>query len=230
MIAPGTETTSGEHMTVEGQPAGSAETDRSGESVSPEPIRRAVIDVGTNSVKLLVAEISGQGVHPLVERGEQTRLGSGFYETHRLRPVAIERTARAVARFAAEAAEFAPERIRVIATSAARDALNQDELFAAVKRASSLRVEVISGEQEAEWAVRGVISDPAFAGRPLSIVDVGGGSSEFILGDGQHQKFRHSFRLGTVRLLEQIAVSDPPSDADWRRCRQQIETFLDGHV
>ena len=182
--------------------------------------RRAVIDIGTNSVKLLVAEVApDRSVHPLLERSEQTRLGSGFYQTHRLQSAPVERTARAVARFAAEAAQFGPERIRVIATSAARDALNPEDLLAAVRLAAGLRVEILAGEQEADWVFRGVLTDPAFAGQPLLIVDVGGGSSEFILGDGQHQKFRHSFPLGTVRLLEAIAVSDPPAVAEWRHCR-----------
>jgi exopolyphosphatase/guanosine-5'-triphosphate,3'-diphosphate pyrophosphatase len=217
-------------MMAEGQPTERAARQSAGHSASAKPVRRAVIDVGTNSVKLLVADVSNHAVHPLFERSEQTRLGSGFYQTHRLRPVAIERTARAVARFAAEAAEFEPKRIRVIATSAARDALNQHELFAAIKRVSDLRAEVISGEQEADWAFRGVISDPAFAGQPLLIVDVGGGSSEFILGEGARQQFRHSFPLGTVRLLQQIELSDPPTAEQWRQCREKLEALLQEQI
>src|SRR2546430_4182583 len=97
-----------------------APSSASGSSSPLKPVRRAVIDVGTNSVKLLVAEVSGPMIRPLLERSEQTRLGSGFYETRRLQPAAIERTARAVAGFAAEAAEWEAASIRVIATSAAR--------------------------------------------------------------------------------------------------------------
>src|SRR5437899_13016303 len=95
--------------------------------------RRAVIDVGTNSVKLLVAQVSGRRVDPLLEQSEQTRLGSGFYETHRLQPATIARTARAVAEFARKAAEWSAVSTRVIATSAARDALTQDHLLPAVR-------------------------------------------------------------------------------------------------
>ncbi|HKS35950.1 MAG TPA: Ppx/GppA phosphatase family protein [Verrucomicrobiae bacterium] len=196
-------------------------------SSSPIPARRAVIDVGTNSVKLLVAEIIDCAVKPLLERSEQTRLGSGFYETHRLQPAAIVRTAQAVAEFSAEAARWQPARVRVIATSAARDALNQGELVAQIEKASGLCVDVISGEQEADWVFRGVISDPAFAGQPLLIVDVGGGSSEFILGEKEHQRFRHSLRLGTVRLLEQFKLSDPPTATEWRQCSGHLKAFID---
>src|SRR6266542_1659077 len=87
----------------------------------PGSVRRAVIDVGTNSVKLLVAQVSGRDVDPLLEQSKQTRLGSGFYETHRLQPATIARTARAVAEFVRNAAEWSVVSTRVIATSAARD-------------------------------------------------------------------------------------------------------------
>src|SRR5436190_24173246 len=192
--------------------------------------RRAVIDVGTNSVKLLVAQVSGRRVDPLHEESEQTRLGSGFYETHRLQPATIARTARAVAEFARQAAEWSVASTRVIATSAARDALNQDELLAAIRAASGLAVEVISGEQEADWAFRGVGSAPLFTGQPLLIVDVGGGSTQFILGEGDHQQFRHSFPLGAVRLMERLPHSDPPKPDEWELCRATLEDFLEHQV
>ena len=192
--------------------------------------RRAVIDVGTNSVKLLVAEVSGNRVEPLLEQSEQTRLGSGFYQTHRLQAPAIELTARVVAEFARQAAQWGVPSTRVIATSAARDALNQDQLLAAVRAASGLAVEVISGEQEADWAFRGVVSAPDFAGRPLLIVDVGGGSTEFILGEGEHQRFAHSFPLGTVRLMERVPHSDPPTPVEWVRCRSTLNDFFQQQI
>ncbi|PYJ83914.1 MAG: phosphatase [Verrucomicrobia bacterium] len=203
-------------------------------SASPSPsagsVRRAVIDVGTNSVKLLVAEVSANRVEPLVERSEQTRLGRGFYETRRLQPAAITRTARAVAEFAAQARELGTASTRIIATSATRDAANPGELIAAIQEASGLPVEIISGEQEADWVFRGVISDPIFAGQPLLIVDVGGGSTEFILGEGDRQQFRHSFPFGTVRMLEQLPHSDPPTAAEWGRCRALVSDFLEHQV
>src|SRR5438034_11524202 len=104
--------------------------------------RRAVIDVGTNSVKLLVAQVSGRRVDPLLERSEQTRLGSGFYETNRLQSAAIARTARAVAEFARQAAEWSAVSTRVIATREARDALNQDTFLAASSARAGLAMVV----------------------------------------------------------------------------------------
>jgi exopolyphosphatase / guanosine-5'-triphosphate,3'-diphosphate pyrophosphatase len=190
------------------------------------PARRAVIDVGTNSVKLLVADVAGHDVRPLWEESKQTRLGRGFYETRRLQPEPIARTAGAVARFAGVAKEWRAGSIRVIATSAARDALNPAELTAAIEAASGLPVEIISGELEAEWVFRGVATDPQLAGPPLLLLDVGGGSTEFILGRGEHMHFRQSFPLGTVRLLEQMPHGDPPTPKELAACREWLRRFL----
>jgi exopolyphosphatase/guanosine-5'-triphosphate,3'-diphosphate pyrophosphatase len=191
-----------------------------------ENIRRAVIDVGTNSVKLLVADVAGHEVRPIIEQSKQTRLGHGFYETHRLRPQAITATATAVASFVALANEAQATSIRIFATSAAREAVNREELTAAIERASGLRVEVISGEQEADWGFQGVTSDPRLAQSPLLLMDVGGGSAQFILGRDGGKLVRHSFPLGSVRLLETFHCSDPPTPAEFAACRQWLKEFL----
>jgi exopolyphosphatase/guanosine-5'-triphosphate,3'-diphosphate pyrophosphatase len=194
------------------------------------PLCRAVIDVGTNSVKLLVAKVSGRQVAPVWEESEQTRLGGGFYQTGRLQPQAIRQTAEAVAEFAQLAARWQPVSIRVIATSAARDAVNQGDLLLAIQRASGLTVEVISGEQEAEWVFHGVSTDPGLANQPLLILDVGGGSTEFIVGDGTRLTFRRSFPIGTVRLLERLAPADPPGAGELERCRTWLAEYLNREV
>src|ERR1035441_1524990 len=103
-----------------------------------EPIRRAVIDVGTNSVKLLVADVAGAEVRPVCEQSKQTRLGHGFYETHRLQAGAIAATASAVAAFAVAAREAQAASIRILATSAAREAVNREELTAAIERGAGV--------------------------------------------------------------------------------------------
>src|ERR1700690_3214157 len=139
-----------------------------------EAVRRAVIDVGTNSIKLLVADVSGREVRPVHEESRQTRLGQGFYETRRLQPEAIAHTAAAVWEFAEIAREKNAGTIRVIATSAARDAVNPGDLTTAIQRAAGLKVEIISGEQEAEWVFQGVNTDLELARQPLLLLDVGG--------------------------------------------------------
>ena len=188
--------------------------------------RRAVIDIGTNSVKLLVADMRGSDIEPIEELAEQTRLGRGFYEAHILQSDAINATAQAVAIFAARADALGANSVRVFATSAARDAKNPDALLRAVQKACGLRVEIISGEQEAEWAFRGVTTDPLLTHQPLLLLDVGGGSTEFILGHGAHKHFRHSFPLGAVRLMEKIPHSDPPKPAELAACRRWLHDFI----
>jgi exopolyphosphatase/guanosine-5'-triphosphate,3'-diphosphate pyrophosphatase len=193
-------------------------------------MRRAVIDIGTNSVKLLVADVADEHVGPVEECAEQTRLGRGFYETRFLQRDPLQATAQAVARFAAQAARLGAQSVRVFATSAARDARNSDELLRAVHAASDLHVEIISGEQEAEWAFRGVTTDPQLARQPLLLLDVGGGSTEFILGQGEHKHYRQSFPLGVVRLMEAIPHSDPPKPAELAATRDWLRDFLHREV
>jgi exopolyphosphatase/guanosine-5'-triphosphate,3'-diphosphate pyrophosphatase len=189
-------------------------------------IRRAVIDIGTNSVKLLVADVRGANIEPVLEESEQTRLGAGFYDTHRLQAGAIAESARAVARFATRARELKTLSLRVIATSAARDAMNPGDLLSAIEQACGMKMEIISGEQEADWAFQGVNTDPRLAAQPLLLMDVGGGSTEFILGQGDRKHFRKSFPLGTVRLLEKLRVDDPPTSEQRVACREWVKDFL----
>jgi exopolyphosphatase/guanosine-5'-triphosphate,3'-diphosphate pyrophosphatase len=191
-----------------------------------ESVRRAVIDVGTNSVKLLVADVAGQRVIPVLEESKQTRLGHDFYQSHVLQPEAIARTTVAVAGLAAKARSLAPASLRVVATSAARDAKNPGDLAAAIFAAVGLPIEIISGDQEAEWSFQGVTSEARFGDAPLLILDVGGGSTEFILGCGPRRQFARSFPLGTLRLLDQFPPGNPPTPAGYAACHDWVTAFL----
>lgn len=192
--------------------------------MSPE--RRSVIDIGTNSVKLLVADVADGGAEPVLECSEQTRLGRGFYETHLLQGAAVAHTARVVARFALQARESGASPPRVIATSAARDARNPEQLLLAVHRVCGLSVEIITGEREADWAFVGVRSDRRLSDAPLLILDVGGGSTELILGDGAARLFSQSFPLGTVRMIEQLKPGDAPGPDDLGRSLVFVRDYL----
>ena len=193
-------------------------------------VRRAVIDVGTNSVKLLVADVDGRTVRPVHEESRQTRLGRGFYKARRLQPEAVAYTAEAVWEFAEIARERNADSIRVVATSAARDAVNPADLTETIYRASGLETEIISGAREAEWVFQGVTTDPELARHPLLLLDVGGGSTEFILGGRGKIRFAHSFPLGTVRLMEQFPHRDPPTRGEFIRCRDWLKHFLQVEV
>ena len=192
--------------------------------------RRAVIDIGTNSVKVLVADVAEGRLTPVSEMSRQTRLGAGFYVTHTLQPAAIALTADVVAEFRVSAVTLGASSVRVIATSAARDALNAVELINAVRQSAGLETEILSGDKEAEWVFRGVTSNPRLAQSPVLILDVGGGSTEFIVGDHAVPHTRSSFSLGTVRLLEQLHPGDPPGLAALAECRAWLKDFLVGQV
>ncbi|MBE7501832.1 MAG: Ppx/GppA family phosphatase [Verrucomicrobiales bacterium] len=185
-------------------------------------MRRAVLDVGTNSVKLLVADLAPPTVRPVLERSIQTRLGRGLATTGRLDPAAVAETVRVIARLHAEARQLGAERVRIAATSAAREASNTGDLLDAVRTATGLVVEVLSGEQEARWGFAGVTTDPDLQDRSILLLDVGGGSTELALGRVGNLRFHASYPLGAVRWLERLHPSDPPRPSELERGRREL--------
>jgi exopolyphosphatase/guanosine-5'-triphosphate,3'-diphosphate pyrophosphatase len=189
--------------------------------------RRAVVDVGTNSVKLLVADAQGREVRPVWEESRQTRLGRGFYPSQTLQPDAIAATATAIKDFVAKADEFGAAPPRIVATSATREARNQTDLISAIKQSCGLPVRVITGEQEASYGFQGITSDPGLTNKPLLLLDVGGGSTQLILGQDNHTSFVRSLQMGAVRLLERARPDDPPSREQLLECRRSIRQLLE---
>jgi len=186
------------------------------------PTRRvAAIDVGTNTVLLTVAEARGGAIRPLAERAEITRLGRGVDGSGRLDPAAIAETVRVLAAYAAEARALGAEPIACVATSAARDAANGAEFFAAARAQAGLEPSIISGDEEARLVWRSAWRDfgPKAAGRsaapppagPLAVLDVGGGSTELSFGDGPAPRGRRSVQVGAVRLTERLVREEPIS-------------------
>jgi exopolyphosphatase / guanosine-5'-triphosphate,3'-diphosphate pyrophosphatase len=177
--------------------------------------RYAAIDVGTNSVLLLVAERQADGRFTAVEeRSEITRLGKGVDKTKTLSPEALETTLRVLERFAQEAHDLGAKGIVATATSAARDATNGKDFLDGAKARAGLTVEIISGEEEARLSFGSAFTD--FGGKaPLVVLDIGGGSTEFIYGSAKGEvSFRHSFDVGAVRLTERHMKSDPPVQSE----------------
>ena len=167
-------------------------------------MRRAVIDIGTNTVKLLVADIHDGQVSPVVSKDQTTRLGEGVAATRQLSPAAIARTVAAITGYVADARELSVDGLTAFTTSAARDAGNQQEFLDAVSRQCGLVVEVLTGQREAELIFRGVTSDPTWATHRLLVLDIGGGSAEVIQGQGSNLEKWASLPLGAVRLTEQF--------------------------
>ncbi len=188
--------------------------------------RRAVIDVGTNSVKILVGDVQAGVVAPVLETSSQTRLGKGLYEDNLLHPDAIAETAAAVGQFADEARRLGASHVRVIATSAVREAANSRDLRQAILAGCGLQMRIITGDQEADLAYRGAATDPSLSNKRMLLLDMGGGSTEMILGcDGQAQ-FRHSFPIGTLRIMAQVPIGDNPGPEVLLQCRQWLRDYI----
>ncbi len=188
-----------------------------------EPV--AAIDCGTNSIRLLVAEPvrsePAGAVGALRDLDRQmriVRLGQGVDRTGRLDPEALERTFAALADYAARIEELGATRVRMVATSASRDASNAADFVSGVRQILGVEPEVVTGDTEAALSYRGAtagVSDE-LAASPRLVVDIGGGSTEFVLGEGPQVIAARSVDVGCVRMTERHLLGDPPS-------RQQIE-------
>jgi exopolyphosphatase/guanosine-5'-triphosphate,3'-diphosphate pyrophosphatase len=188
-------------------------------------VRVAAIDCGTNSIRLLVADVSAGRLVDVTRRMEIVRLGQGVDRTGRLAPEAIERTRVALAGYAAACRDLGAERIRMVATSAIRDAANAADFTAMVVDTLGVPPEVVTGDEEARLsftgAVRGLTADP-----PYLVVDIGGGSTEFVVGTTDVDRAL-SVDIGCVRLTERHLHTDPPTPAEVAAARADATAAID---
>ncbi len=175
-------------------------------------MRVGIVDVGTNSVRLLVAEGNATRLTDLERQLVITRLGEGVDRDRTLGPEPLRRTVAAVAGYVEEARALHAEAIRIIATSAVRDASNREDFMQAVKRATDLDPVLLTGDQEAQVGFLGATIDVKEPG-PYLVVDIGGGSTELVRGTTDAERFI-SLDIGSVRLTERHIHSDPPTDGE----------------
>ena len=198
--------------------------------------RVAAIDCGTNSIRLLIADVPPEGPHTdLLRRMEVVRLGEGVDATGRLAPQAIERTRVALAEYAAAARDLGAVDVRMVATSASRDAANRADFEDMVTTTLGQLPDVITGREEAELSFLGATAslDAAAAVHgapppcaPFLVVDIGGGSTEFVLGDAAGVRAARSVDIGCVRLTERHLHADPPTADQIRRAEDDIRAAL----
>ena len=164
-------------------------------------MRKAVIDMGTNSTRLAVAEWSDRGLQMVETKVAETRLGEGLGSECRIKPIPLARNVEAVQQFVKRAGELGVEDIRITATSAVRDAVNEEEVKQAIGQAAGVPLEILPGEMEARLSYLGASGDFLHWNRPLAVLDIGGGSTELVypLKDEIHSA---SVNMGAVRLLE----------------------------
>ncbi len=193
--------------------------------------RFAAIDCGTNAIRLLIAEVVDNRLVEINRRMLTVRLGEGIDATGEFAPAALERTFAAVDEYAAEIERSDVQSLRMVATSASRDARNADVFRAGVRRRLGVTPEVISGVEEAELsflgAVRGLGS--SLLSSPLLVADIGGGSTELVLGNAVSGdiSFRYSMDIGCVRMTERHLHGDPPATAQVAETVATIDHALD---
>lgn len=198
------------------------------EPIHPEerPGRVAAVDLGTNSIRLIVASAGRAGELDVFARDMViTRIGTDVDRTGQIDPEALQRTVDVLARYCRRARALHAERIRVAATQAVREASNRGELEAAVRALAGSDLEVISGQKEAELSFLGAargLDAPA----PFFVLDIGGGSTEFVTG-AERPEAAVSTPMGSVRLTERLVRSDPPTEEELAACRALVRDVLD---
>jgi len=191
--------------------------------------RVAAIDCGTNSIRLLVADVDPEAgtLVDVTRRMEVVRLGQGVDRTGRLAPEALERTLAAARRYADECRELGVEATRFVATSASRDAENRQDFVDGVLDALGVEPEVVDGQEEARLSFRGATGVLAASHLgPFLVVDLGGGSTELVLGTTEPEA-AHSMDVGCVRMTERHLQSDPPAPDELLAAHADVAAALD---
>lgn len=191
--------------------------------------RVAVIDVGTNSARLLVADVVGDRVEPVERRSTVTRLGRGVDLSGRLSAEAIEDACAAIGEYVGAIEEFGVGSVAAIATSAVRDAENGSAFIAELRERFALSARVLDGEEEARLTYVGATSERP-PGEPTLVVDIGGGSTELIVGSGAEISFHASLQAGVVRHTERHVATDPPTALELEALAADVRGLIEGAV
>lgn len=191
-------------------------------------MRVSTIDVGSNTVRLLVADVEGPGAWRVVEQHQKvTRLGEGLAASGALGEAPMARTLAVVSDYAGRGMRLGSARVRIVATSAVREAANGRAFVAAVERATGRRVDVVSGEDEARLMLRGVRHGLGRLAGAVIVFDVGGGSTEYILAEDDAVRATASLRLGVVPLAERYPFPGPVDPVRYRTLRDEISGRLE---
>ncbi len=186
--------------------------------------RVAVVDVGSNSTRLLVADVD-DGIGVLERQSRVTRLGRGVDLSGQLSDEAIEAACAAIADYVEICRELGADRIAAIATSAVRDASNGDAFVAELRERFALSARVLDGEKEAQLTYRGATSERAPT-TPTLVIDIGGGSTELVVGSGEEIAFHASLQAGVVRHTERHISADPPAPVELEELAGDVRTLI----
>jgi exopolyphosphatase/guanosine-5'-triphosphate,3'-diphosphate pyrophosphatase len=192
--------------------------------------RVAVVDIGTNSTRLLLADVGRDGVQELDRRSIVTRLGEGLEATGELNPEPRERVFRVLEEYAAAIDEARADVRTAVLTSAVRDAANGDAFTAEVRDRFALDAATISGDEEARLTFMGATAAREPSGDPLLVVDIGGGSTELVVGSGDRVDFHVSTQVGVVRHSERHLHHDPPAPEELSALTQDVRAAIEDQL
>ncbi len=196
--------------------------------VPGEPMKFASIDIGTNTILLLIAKVEAGKLHPLYEKETVVRLGEGLQRNGVLLQDAMNRGIQTLAQYIEQSREMGVQKLFAAGTSALREAKNAQDFLKLAEEKLGLSIEVISGEEEAQLSFLAVAKDTQERQKPTLVVDIGGGSSEFILGKGNQIDQWVSLPMGSVRFAEEFLRSNPVQEEEWGRMEKKIREFLHG--
>jgi len=193
----------------------------------PTSIKRvASIDIGTNTILLLIANLDDGTLKPLLEKETIVRLGEGLQKYGVLSKEAMERGSQTLAKYLEQCQAMEIQKIFAVGTSALREAKNSKDFLKMIEEKLDLSIEIISGEEEAYLSFLAVTKDLKEMEESILVVDVGGGSTEFILGKGGRITQSVSLPLGSVRFTEQFLLSDLVQEKEWKKMEKEIRKLL----
>jgi len=195
-------------------------------SAPTSPNRIAAIDIGTNTILLLASEWDGKTLHSLLEKERIVRLGEGVHQSATLSKEAMERGFQVLKEYLTDCQRLGIQRVFAAGTSALREARNANEFLKEVKDKLHLTIEIISGEEEARLSYLAVSKDLKEEAKRILVTDVGGGSTELVLGFREKMTHWLSLPMGSVRYTEQFLHSDPVRPEEWREMEEEIEKTL----
>lgn len=189
---------------------------------------RAAIDIGTNTVLLLVAGVNDGVISPVHEEHRVPRLGKGVDADKNINEAATQRVISALKEYRELLSKDFPglERVTVTATSAVRDARNREEFMESVQEETGFKIRLLSGREEAEWTAHGALSVLEEVYGNVLIIDIGGGSTEVASLSGMEIADAHSFDMGSVRFTERFLRDDPPKKEQITACRNEVKNLL----
>jgi exopolyphosphatase / guanosine-5'-triphosphate,3'-diphosphate pyrophosphatase len=197
-----------------------------GGSAGASALRVAVIDIGTNSTRLLIADVEGGQVREVERRTTVTNMGRGVDHTNLICPDAIEEVCSVVADYKARYEELTVDRVMAIATSAVRDAVNGEAFIAELRERFDLDTRLLTGEEEAHLTYLGATAHRS-GDEPTLVFDIGGGSTELVVGSGNAVAFHASLQAGTIRQSERHLTSDPPNPSQLEDLAADIRNLIE---